>query len=427
MVGSQPLDTAMTMNDFHFHPTVLLLSVYPLQRPLNGGQVRLAEIASQYRDAGWRVHSIAVYDDELYGAKDVGPDDIPFPAASAYRLHRGRNIPLTIDFLAGRFAASDDGGFPQIRERIRDRIDVIHMEQPWLLPLAERLLRDSRHCAGAATIYGSQNIEAPLKKAMLARAQIECDDELMREIEAVEERAVRECDLVLAVTYKDMAVLESMGARKILLAPNGVRPWNATQERLQYWKARLPSAPWLLYIGSAYAPNLTGFLDCVGDSLACIPEGSQLVVAGAVSAPLHEALTRPHVRDINLPRLTVLSTLSDEDLAAVKTLAHAFLSPITIGGGSNLKMAEALYARKPVICTTTSLRGFEEFAAFPDVVVANHREEFHAAITRTLTHPASSAGQARHAMLYEQLAWKNCLSGLPGAAMRLLKAAPLVA
>jgi glycosyltransferase involved in cell wall biosynthesis len=408
-------------------PTVLLLSVYPLQRPLNGGQVRLAEIADQYRRTGWRVHSIAVYDDEAYGPGDVGPDDIPFPASSAYRLHRGRRIPFTSDVFAGRFAAADNGGFPQIRDRIVERIDVIHMEQPWLLPLAQRLLRDSRHCARAATIYGSQNIEAPLKKAMLARAQIEHDDDLMREIEAVEQRAVRECDLALAVTYKDMAVLESMGARKILLAPNGVRPWTATQERLQYWKSRLPAAPWLLYIGSAYAPNLTGFLDCVGDSLACIPEGSQLVVAGAVSAPLQEALSKPHVRDANLSRLTVLSTLSDDDLAAVKTLAHAFLSPITVGGGSNLKMAEALYARKPVICTTTSLRGFEEFAAFPDVIVADTRDEFHAAIARTLAHSVPSAGQAKHAMLYEQLAWKNCLSGVPGAAMRLMKAAPLVA
>jgi glycosyltransferase involved in cell wall biosynthesis len=415
------------MIDIHSPPTVLLLSVYPLQRPRSGGQIRTVEIADQYRRAGWRVHSIAVYEQDAYGLDDIGPDDVPFPAVSIYRLHHGCSVSPVSDFFAGRFAAADDGGYLQIRDRIGERIDVMHMEQPWLLPLAERLQRESRHCMQAVTVYGSQNIEAPLKKHMLARAQVGHADDLVEEVQSLEKRAASTCDLVLAVTYKDMSVLEKLGARKILLAPNGVKPWTATEERLEYWTARLPAAPWLLYVGSSYAPNFTGFIDCIGDSLACIPEGSQLVVAGAVSEPLYEALSQPHVREVNLPRLTVLSQLSDEDLAAVKTLAHAFLSPITVGGGSNLKMAEALYARKPVICTTTSLRGFEEFASMPEVIVADSRKEFHAAIAQTLTRRHDGASERRSTLLYEKLTWANCLAAVPGAVRRLIKAAPLVA
>ena len=122
-------------------PVLLLLSTYPYQKPQHGGQLRLANIAKAYEAAGWLVQSIAVYDPRAYDTHSVGQMDIAFPPDSPYRLLQGHSVPATEDLLSGRYAAADDGGWSAILKNLPLAIDAIHIEQPWMWPVARRFAK----------------------------------------------------------------------------------------------------------------------------------------------------------------------------------------------------------------------------------------------------------------------------------------------
>jgi glycosyltransferase involved in cell wall biosynthesis len=399
--------------------TVFLLSTYPFQRPRHGGQIRLSKIVNTYRASGFIVHSLAVYENDHYTIEDLSLNDIPMPSSGPFQLYQKRSVPYISDFLAGKFSASDEGAFRIILGRVPERVDIIHIEQPWLLPLAKRLRKEYSACRHACLIYGSQNIEAPLKKSIFKHYKVRAND-VLKEIEALEIEAAKEAHLTLAVTSEDKSVLERFGAQNVILIPNGVSSWQASEERLDYWRSRLPSVPWILFIASAHHPNYTGFVDCVGNSLAYIPPDSRLVIVGSVGDHIYSILSKTRWRDINLSRLTLLSVLNDHDVAAVKTLAHAFLLPILDGGGSNLKTAEALYSGKYVVCTPNSLRGFEAYHSLPKVFVAESQNDFRKAICNVLRSPPTAPVTPESAEIRKKLLWDHCLIDLSDAIQKLV-------
>jgi len=397
---------------------LLLLSTYPFITPRHGGQVRLFNIAKAYNDAGWKVESLAVYEPEGYEQKMVGCNDIPFPATSPYRKFKGRDVPLINDYLSGAFASADDGGFPSVLQKLPKQIKVIHVEQPWLWPLACKI-KTYLKLDDTCLIYGSQNIEAPLKKEILENYDINDVNDVISEIDKLEKRAAIEADIAIAVTHSDLSILKSWGAKRLLLAHNGITPWNAKPEAVSRWKERLPKAPCILYIASAHPPNFTGFTRCVGESLGCIPPDSRLVVVGSVCNHIYDSLASTRWHSLNLSRLQLLGILSDDDLAAVKDLAHAFLLPIPHGGGSNIKAAEALYSGAYVIGTKAAFRGFESFIDMPEVTVAYSPSEFQMAIRNVLTSPRVECSKNQE--LRDELRWEKCLSSIPVAVEKLSK------
>ncbi|MFP5502337.1 MAG: glycosyltransferase [Candidatus Sericytochromatia bacterium] len=399
-------------------PCVLLLSTFPYRQPRHGGQIRLANLAAVFEAAGFAVRGVALYEPESYQKAELGPHDLDFPPDSPYRLFEGRPQIFLNDMMAGRYAAADDGGYGRLLRQLPERVDVVFAEQPWLWPAARRL-KETPQCREALLVFGSENIEEPLKRSIFA-SYAHANEPALQAIAALERQACAEADLTLAVTAADLAVLEGFGAKKAMLAPNGIAPWTASEAKLAEWRGKLPRAPWLLYVASAHPPNFTGFMDVVGDSLACIPPNSRLVVAGSVGPHLAERLMSSRWHAINGTRLQVLGGLPDEDLAAVKTLAHAFLLPIQDGGGSNIKTAEALYSGAHVIGTPVSFRGYEAFTEAPRVHLAPSPEAFQAHIRRVLRaeRPAPLSEAAEAARL--SVRWDHCLSALPTTIEELL-------
>jgi hypothetical protein len=374
-------------------------------------------MAKAFVVAGWTVESLAIYEPEGYRGKLLGPRDVAFPCDSPYRQFQGRNVPLVNDLLSGAFAVADDGGFRQVLENLPHRIDAIHVEQPWLWPLAERI-KQLPGFEGILLIYGSQNIEAPLKQDILGSYKIDGVGDVIVAIDALEKRASQNADVAVAVTQADLDVLNQWGAKNAILAPNGIEPWEAAPEKLMHWRTQLPTVPWVLYVASAHPPNFTGFMECFGSSLGCFAPDSRLVVAGSVCEHLYRHLATSRWHSLNLSRLHLLHTLSDADLAAVKTLAHAFLLPIPHGGGSNIKTAEALYSGAHVIGTGAAFRGYEGLLDLPEVTVARCPEDFQIAIKTLLAAPPalghlSPDGQARR----EGLRWDRSLAAVPLAAL----------
>ncbi|TPN65746.1 glycosyltransferase family 4 protein [Mesorhizobium sp. B1-1-1] len=400
--------------------TVLLLSTYPIVKPQHGGQVRLLNIKRAYESAGWKVTPLAVYPEEGYQKSSIGPDDILFPLDSPHRLFNGRHVPFVTDITSGAFASSEDGGLPQILASISGQIDVIHVEQPWLWPLA-KTLRERQQYSSSLLVYGSQNIEAPLKRGIFNDWNVVEFEDAIEAVDRLERQAAREADLTIAVTQDEVDVLTSWGTNNVKLLPNGIEPWQADEEAIAEWRQRLPKHPWLLYVASAHPPNFTGFAQVFGESLGCFPPTSKLVVAGSVTEHIYRVMNNTKWSTLNLSRLQLLFPLPDRDLAAVKTLAHGFILPIPFGGGSNIKTAEALYSGAYVVGTPSAYRGFESFIDLPEVFVGGNAKEFQRAIRDVLIRPRASPLQAGSEQLERRksLRWDVCLACLPAMVKKL--------
>ncbi len=389
-------------------PVCLLLSTYPIVRPKHGGQVRLFNIAREYERKGWCVYSISVYEPAGFKDSEVQEKDIKFPEDSEFRKYNGEKINFINDFLSGKYAESDNGGYLEILKKLPNKIDVIHVEQPWLWPLAQKIKKEKKHNK-VVIVYGSQNIEYKLIESIFRRNSIVDKFGIVDAIRKLEERAVREADLVLAVTKEDLKEFESYGEGIKIIAKNGIANWITDNAHLEKWKGILPSNPWILYVSSAHFPNYIDFKEYMGEALGCIPPGSKLVIAGGVGQHIYNMLQNGRWRDLNLSRLQILGIVSEEDLSAIKDLASAFILPIKNGSGSNIKTAEAIYSGKTVVGTAFSFRGFEEYANLNEIHVCNDATQFKNAIIETFK-TFNETNVEKGSGIRRNLEWGNCLA-----------------
>ena len=117
--------------------------------------------------------------------------------------------------------------------------------------------------------------------------------------------------------------------------------------------------------------------------------------------------------------MELLFVLADEDLAAVKTLAHAYLLPIQHGGGSNIKTAEALYSGKYVIGSEAAFRGFQSFTQLPEVTVARSPTQFQQAMRSVLQRDSLNPVPVAPGDMRHTLRWDQCLASVPAAVANL--------
>jgi hypothetical protein len=95
-------------------------------------------------------------------------------------------------------------------------------------------------------------------------------------------------------------------------------------------------------------------------------------------------------------------------------MADVVLVPITEGGGTNIKMAEALYNRKLVICTPKAARGFEAFTDMPSMLLCATPDEFKGTLVKALrgeinTRPALTFSQMER---LKALLWSSTLADI---------------
>ncbi|WP_337022318.1 MULTISPECIES: hypothetical protein [unclassified Pantoea] len=389
--------------------SILFLSTYPFAKPRHGGQIRLNQLVKKFKSNGWITRSIAVYEQESFLGDELGTYDVPFPVNSKFRLYKNRSVPLINDLLTGGFAVSKDGGLDKIVSNLPANIDVIHVEQCWLWELVKKIKTIPKY-SNASVVFGSQNIEYLLKEDILEQYQVKDRADVIADIKSLELNAVLGADVVAAVTQNDINHMKQWGRENIQLAANGIEPWDSSLSN-DKWKSKLPKTPWMLYIASAHPPNFTSFNKIIGESLACIPPDSKLVIAGSVCEHIYKEILKSKWSNINISRIELLYVLDDEDLAVVKNLAHAYFLPIEHGGGSNLKTAESLYSGKPVIGTVSSFRGFEQYCDNPRVKVIRSPGDFFSATRTVLTTRLPELSREERVDL-ENLTWNKTLDVL---------------
>lgn len=397
---------------------ILVLGSYPAVHPRHGGQVRLAHLVEAYRSHGFEVKQASFFPaHDFYTSRPLGEADVGLPPGQLASW-RGMSAALAEDLASGELVAAN-GFMLDALEAYCGPIDVLHLEQPWLLPVVQRL-RERGRVGAFRLVYGSQNIEHVLKRAIFEEHGLRENGRLIEAIEQLERRCAGEAAVVAAVTEADAQVLGPWARTPPILAPNGVTPWCSTEQARTAWQERLGREPFALYVASGHPPNVSGLADSFGGSLAGLSPVQRLVIVGGVGERLQDSewFRRCHI--LNQRRTFVAGLLADDELAAVRDLAHCHVLPVTSGGGSNLKTAEALYSGRHVVATRMALRGFEAFEDLPGLRLCEPGPPFAAAVSAVLNQPLP-APDAVSSRRRESLGWPHALATLCAAVQGLAR------
>lgn len=384
---------------------IVTLSTYPFDTPRHGGQHRLANIVAEYKRARHTVHSIGVLGADHY-APSAGFLPYPTPGPLSSYLD---NTFLMEDWAIGRWAASDDGGYAALAAKMPAGVDLLHVEQPWLFEFALRFAAQGRR--RIRIVYGSQNVEYRLKQEIVttylgASHAKECAEL----VQACELAALGAADLVCVVSQGDAEWSRQHTRAPVLLAPNGVVTRSCTPEDLTAANKLTGHRKYALYCASAHPPNIVGFYDMFGAGIGCLAPNERLVVAGSAGQAILSATAARKTAGLTR-HLAASGEITEGALSALLQLAHAMVLPITHGGGTNLKTAEALWSGHHIVATSVAMRGFEPFIESRGVTVADDPVQFRTALRLAMAAPplelTPAERDARRVVL-----WEACLRSL---------------
>lgn len=392
---------------------ILVVGTYPIVSPRHGGQKRLDAIVEEYKKNFTDVKYVSVFFEGFYA--EYSKDDIALGRDGEMKVHQS---PMTGDITCGESIFYD----PEVKEKFSAILtgmipDIIHIEQPYpylgLKPLLEELELKPK------IIFGSQNIEAPMKADILKDYNVpkETIKKIEKDIHDLEKDLSRVSDLTVACTTADLDEHKKMGARHTVLAANGVNELVTTPTAEQYWRkvySDMGITQTAVFVGSAHPPNWAGFLRMIGKGLGFVPHNARIVAAGSVSDFFDREISENSldIQDVTFwKRAYSAGRLSEDKLRAVINVADVILLPITEGGGSNLKTAEAIIADKKVVATSHALRSFEWFRDFPNVWIADTPEGFKKSIAEALAAGKTERTKKQQDQA-ESVLWENCLRKL---------------
>lgn len=402
---------------------ILVVAPYPIANPMNGGQKRAEALVAFYRSIFTGVRFTGVYHRGYY--EDHGPDDILLGDPAI--IKRLDDNPFASEIIAGQAIDKDIHVRSRIAEDLKQHMpDIIHIEQPFpylgLGPLLKELQLQP------VLIFGSQNVEYKMKqkiyeqlgvKAVAAKAAIE-------QIKQLEERLSKDADLVIAVNREDAEAHKAMGARRVVIAPNGISKTIPTKAAAEHWSKfkrdnniRVAAT----FVGSGHPPNWKSFLDMVGEDSSFLPDGFKIILGGGIAEYFKSEYgfgKQGGKHDKFWRGIVPLGRLSEDRLAGLLEASDMLLLPMTSGGGSNLKTAEAILSGKKIVATSYAFRGFEKYKKLPNIYMADTPAAFKQAMTE-----AASAELApltrKQAKLVRQVEWQHCLAPLESRLRRLVR------
>ncbi|SLN15262.1 hypothetical protein AQS8620_00270 [Aquimixticola soesokkakensis] len=377
---------------------IAFLSQYPISTPLHGGQRRMSAIVEVTRSAGHEVLHVPLFFAQYFPEGNALERETAFDAAHLKHLTE-HQLREDLDIVEG--AQHSAAALERAVQKLRNFApDVIHFEQPWLYRLLETVIDSDPGLAKTQLVYGSQNVESQLIDPAFASRTAEIEGHL-----------VRKADLVVAVSTADAAAFDAMRpdtARPTVLAPNGC--WAPDVDAPQM--SNLLTQDYALVAGSAHPPNAEGYWDCVGTLPGFLPPRSQIVIVGGMNNLLGADRRYQFFRLLNSNLVTHMGQVPEEKLTALLQHAKVIALPITEGGGTNLKTAEALMWLKPVVAMRPAMRGYEAMEGVSGVYIADTPRAFRRLMRDAMTGALTSARTAQEVARY---AWPAQLAPLVAA------------
>lgn len=386
---------------------VLIVATYPIKNAQHGGQRRVSAIVKEYKKVFQQVKFVSVFSPDYY--RHHGTHDI---AVKGKVREQVRNSPYTGDVICGQSIYTDAYVKNKMTKLLKSFMpDIIQIEQVFpylgLKPLLEELNIHPK------IILSSHNIEYSHKKSILENsAYSEQSHSVTRIIEECERDLAQRAEAVIAVSEDDSKELIALGAKRVAVAPNGIAKLTLTQNAVSYWRSlkeergltRLAT-----FVGSAHPPNWRGFEAMIGNRLGFLPSTASIVLAGSISDYFCESYNQLRPEHITFwCRTLPAGRLSDASLAGLIEESDVILLPITEGGGSNLKTAEAILSGRKIVATSYAFRSFERYLSLPNIYIADTPDDFRKAVL-TAFEIDYKPRTKKQEELAKEVQWHHCL------------------
>jgi len=270
-----------------------------------------------------------------------------------------------------------------------------------------------------ATVLFQHNVEAmiwkrhyevqtnPLKKSYLYGQ--------WRKSHAYERAACRRFDHVVAVSAEDRETMErAYGLKSVSDVPTGVdteffRP-RGTERREPHNMVFTGSMDWL--------PNEDAIQFFTKEIMPRIRERVPDATLTVVGRNPYASLVELGQRDSS-----VIVTGRVEDVRPYMERAAAYVVPIRVGGGTRLKIYEAMAMEKPIVSTTIGAEGLP-VADGRELLLADTAEEFASAVVRVLTDEATARelGARAAVAVRERFSWDKVSEAFADACGRAVAA-----
>jgi glycosyltransferase involved in cell wall biosynthesis len=272
-------------------------------------------------------------------------------------------------------------------------IEYAHLE-PWArgLPARTRVLATHNIESGLLRSYAST--AGPARKAVLAVEAVA--------LRRLERRLYRSADVIAVVSEPDAERLGSQaGTAAVVVCPNGLEPGEIL--------APAPD-PVVAFVASfGWAPNVQAavwFGHEVWPQVVAELADARLLLVGRSPADDVKALAGP----------TVEVTGTVDAVAPYLARSRVAVAPLRSGGGTRLKILEALGAGRPVVATRVGAEGLTDLAG-RGVVLADDPATMAGEIVALLRDPARAEelGRAGHEAVSARFAWDATLAPLIAA------------
>ncbi len=288
----------------------------------------------------------------------------------------------------------------------REPFDVVNVEGPFVAH--HRFRRSPRGAPEPRLVLDEHNVEFDVHRQVarggggLARRLYSGVNwrKMRREEQAVWDRV----DAIAVTSTHDAArVLSARPAARVAVVPNGVD--------VERYRARPgdppPDRSTLLFFGALdYHPNGDGilwFLDEVWPRVLRTHPAARLKVVGRRPPPALLARRGPDVEVVGFV----------EDLRPTLAAAAAVVVPLRLGGGTRLKILEAMAMSRPVVSTSLGVEGLAA-AHGRELLLADDPERFAGEVRRLLDDPALGAalGQTARALVERRYSWRASANAL---------------
>jgi glycosyltransferase involved in cell wall biosynthesis len=280
-----------------------------------------------------------------------------------------------------------------MKQLAQENFDVLWTKHSYCYPVARKLLPSDQR---PLLVCDAHNVESALQRrcVVFARSPAEAgwfslQSDLLKQIET---DAFQSCDLTLACSDEDKSLIGRLAPRaNLMTVPNGVD--------INYFRPRADSIPatnpTLLFTGNfAYQPNadaLTWFVTEIFPHVTKSAPTCRLVFAGLGAQAVFDQLP------INRENISCVS--NPADIRPCFDRPWIFVVPLRAGGGTRLKILEAMAMERPIVSTRIGAEGIP-CKDGEHILLADSPGDFANAVLRLIRNETLRFQLASHAALW---------------------------
>ena len=393
---------------------ILYVSQIPASPPRSGAQARIHGLMTQLA-LHHAITAVSLIDDEFdaeecrRAMREYCHDVVLVPNPNGPRGASKRMLQLR-SLASSRSFERHLYHVPKLQESLdrtlaTERFDLVNVEFPYLAHL--RLRRSPPGTTPPALVLDSHEIAYDLGRQIARRGGVArrvYGDLNWRKLRREERRAFRVADGVYLCSVADQArLLADVPSARTAVIPNAAD--------VEFFQPRrsdpAPDDRTVVFFGHlSTVPNIDG-------ATFLAKEIWPLVAVARPDARCRIIGPRAHssVRKLAGPGVEVLGPV--DDLRPHLASAALAVVPLRIGGGTRLKIVEAMAMGKPIVSTALGAEGIDAVAG-RDILIADEPTSFAAAVIRALDDAAlrTRLGHAARELAVERYSWAAAASRL---------------